>query len=53
VADWLVTMTASGGRWTATLTPKKAGTAGIVTLIVKGTDTAGGANQSTIRLALQ
>jgi flagellar hook assembly protein FlgD len=53
VADWTVTMTASNGRWVATITPKKAGTAGTMTLFVKGTDTAGGSNQSSLRLALQ
>ena len=53
LADWTVTMTASGGHWTATVTPKTAGTAGTMTLYVRGTDAAGGANQSSARLALQ
>jgi flagellar hook assembly protein FlgD len=53
VPDWTVTMAKSGGHWTATITPRKAGTAGTMTLIVKATDTAGGFNRSTARLALE
>jgi flagellar hook assembly protein FlgD len=53
VADWTVTMTAKGPSWVATITPKKAGTAGTMTLFVRGRDTAGGPNQSNLRLALQ
>ncbi len=53
IADWTVTMTKSGGHWTATVTPRKAGTAGTMTFVVKATDTAGGFNRSTLRLPLQ
>jgi hypothetical protein len=53
LADWTVTMTAKGATWTATITPKKAGTAGTMTLFVRGRDTAGGPNQSNLRLAIQ
>jgi flagellar hook assembly protein FlgD len=53
VADWTVPMTVSGGHWTATVTPRKTGTAGTMTLYVKATDTAGGANQSSVRVVLQ
>ena len=53
LADWAVTMQAVGSTWTATITPKTAGTAGTMTLFVRGRDTAGGANQSNVRLAVQ
>jgi flagellar hook assembly protein FlgD len=53
MADWTVRMTAKGATWTATITPKQSGTAGTMTLFVRGRDTAGGRNQSGMRLAIQ
>lgn len=53
LADLVITMTRGGSAWTATVTPKKTGPAGTLTLIVKGKDTAGGTNGTTVRLALQ
>ncbi len=53
VGSWTVVMTHQGGaRWTASLTPRKRGTAGTLTLIVKGTDIAGGRNNGRLRLPL-
>jgi hypothetical protein len=50
---WTVTMTArSASTWTAVVTPRKRGTAGMLSLVVRGRDTAGGVNASTIRLVL-
>ena len=47
-------MTRAGtSTWTATITPKRAGAAGTLSLTVKATDTAGGVNQGTLRLGLQ
>jgi flagellar hook assembly protein FlgD len=50
-----ITMTKKGSStWTAVVTPKKGGApGGTLTLVVKATDTKGGANASTVRLALQ
>jgi flagellar hook assembly protein FlgD len=53
LADWSVAMTKAGAAWTATVTPKKAGTAGTMTLVVRATDSAGGTNRTTVKLALQ
>ena len=54
VASWTVAMTkAPGGTWTATITPKRAGSAGTLGLTVKARDEAGGRNASTLRLGLQ
>jgi flagellar hook assembly protein FlgD len=51
---WTVTMVkASSMTWTVTLKPKRAGTAGTMSLVVKGRDTKGGTNSSVVRLALQ
>jgi flagellar hook assembly protein FlgD len=51
---WTVTMVkASATTWTATITPKKGGTAGTMSLVVKAKDSKGGANSSVARLALQ
>ncbi len=51
---WSVKMTKrSSTTWTAIVTPKKGGSAGTLTLAVKATDTKGGSNASTIRLALE
>ena len=51
---WTITMTkASSTSWTAVVTPKKGGTTGTMSLVVKATDTKGGANSSVLRLALQ
>ena len=51
---WTVTMTRlSTTRWTATVRPKKGGTAGTIALVVRAKDVSGGTNQSVLRLALQ
>jgi flagellar hook assembly protein FlgD len=51
---WAVTMTRlSSTTWTAVVKPKKGGSTGTLTLVVKATDAKGGANTSTIRVALQ
>jgi flagellar hook assembly protein FlgD len=43
----------SATRWTAEVRPRKGGTPGTLRLVVKATDTAGGANRSTLRLVLE
>jgi flagellar hook assembly protein FlgD len=53
LASWAVTMTRAAGHWTATITPRKAGAAGTMTLVVKATDTAGGVNSSSVRRTLE
>jgi flagellar hook assembly protein FlgD len=54
VAPWTVAMTkAASGTWTATITPKRAGSAGTLGLTVKARDQAGGRNASTVRIGLQ
>ena len=53
---WTVTMTKkSSTTWTAVVTPKKGGTTGTMSLVVKATDSKGGANSSVLRprVALQ
>ena len=51
---WSVKMTKlSSTTWTAVVTPKKGGSTGTLTLVVKATDTQGGSNASTIRLVLE
>jgi flagellar hook assembly protein FlgD len=53
VAPWTVTMTrVSSNRWTATIRPKAGGTAGDMTLTVRGKDSNGGRNQTDLHLAL-
>jgi flagellar hook assembly protein FlgD len=44
---------ASGATWTATLTPKRAGAAGTLSLTVRALDAARGRNASTLHLALR
>jgi hypothetical protein len=39
--------------WTATATPRRTGDAGTLTLVVKGVDTGGGTNATTLRLPLE
>ena len=43
----------SASKWTATITPRKTGAAGTLSLTVKATDVKGGANSSVVRLALR
>ncbi len=51
---WSVRMTKrSSTTWTAIVTPKKGGSTGTLTLVVRATDTKGGSNTSTIRLVLE
>ena len=49
----LTMVKASKTTWTATATPRRSGDAGTLTLIVKGRDTAGGTNTTTLRLPLE
>ncbi len=52
--SWTVKMTKrSSTTWTAVVTPKQGGSTGTLTLAVKATDSKGGSNSSTIRLALE
>ena len=54
VAAWTVTMTRTSSTvWTASVRPKAGGTAGTMSLTVRATDVAGGANSSVLRLALR
>ncbi len=54
LAAWTVTMVkASPTRWTASIKPRSGGTAGTMSLTVKATDVAGGANSSVLRLGLR
>ena len=49
-----VIMTRQGpARWTATITPRRRGAAGTLSLVVKGTDTGGGRNTGVLRLPLE
>ena len=51
---WSIKMTKnSSTTWTAVVTPKKGGSTGTLTLVVKAADTKGGANGSTVRLVLE
>ncbi len=51
---WSVTMNRqSSTRWAVELRPRRSGTPGTLRLVVKATDTAGGANASTLRLVLE
>ncbi|HEY4190478.1 MAG TPA: FlgD immunoglobulin-like domain containing protein [Candidatus Limnocylindrales bacterium] len=51
---WTEAMTRSAGStWTATITPKRAGSAGVLSLTVKARDAGGGRNASVLRLALR
>jgi flagellar hook assembly protein FlgD len=51
---WSVRMTKlSSTTWTADVKPKKGGKAGTLTLVVKATDSKGGANASTVRMVLE
>ena len=54
VAAWTVAMThGPGASWTATVTPKRAGAAGTLSLTVKARDAEGGRNASILRLTLR
>jgi hypothetical protein len=54
VDPWTVTMTrASATRWTASITPRRAGDAGALDLTVRARDEAGGRNASATRLGLR
>ena len=54
VKSWSITMTrTSGSTWTATITPRRHGSAGTLALMVKARDEAGGRNRSILRLALR
>jgi hypothetical protein len=51
---WSVKMTKlSSTTWTADVKPKKGGEAGTLTLVVRATDSKGGANASTVRMVLE
>ena len=51
---WSVKMTKlSTTTWTADVKPRKGGEAGPLTLVVKATDSKGGANASTVRMVLE
>jgi flagellar hook assembly protein FlgD len=54
VSAWTLTMTrVSSTTWKATITPRRSGTAGTMTLTVKATDSRGGANRSVMKMALK
>jgi flagellar hook assembly protein FlgD len=54
LATWTLTMTKqSSTRWVVTVTPKKGGTTGTISLIVKAVDAKGGSNSSVTRLILR
>ena len=51
---WSVRMTQLGSTtWAADVKPRKGGEAGTLTLVVKATDSKGGANASTFRMVLE
>ncbi len=54
IAAWTVTMTrTSSTRWTASIRPRAGGSAGAMTLTVRGIDTGRGRNTGVLRLALR
>ena len=54
VDPWKITMTrASGSTWTASVTPRRRGSAGSLALTVRARDDARGWNRSVLRLALR